>query len=191
MAFQSFLQGCGLLPKAKYGGGSGMLSDLFDFLNYLAQPENYHCTEVELGAGNDYLLFTRISHLMEERDGRVSRSELETMLNYSGDYLNRIVKKYSGMPLFDFGMTFCLKKPEYYLENSGDSVAEIAARCGFTNKTHFYKWFRKLFGTTPTAYRHGVAARQTEPTAYLTGAASGKSEPTAYLTDTASGQAEL
>lgn len=36
VAFQSFLQGCGMLPKAKYGGGSGMLSDLFDFLNYLA-----------------------------------------------------------------------------------------------------------------------------------------------------------
>ncbi len=36
IAFQSFLQGCGFLPKANYGGGSGMLSDLFDFLNYLA-----------------------------------------------------------------------------------------------------------------------------------------------------------
>ena len=36
VAFASFLQGCGLLPKANYGGGSGMLSDLFDFLNYLA-----------------------------------------------------------------------------------------------------------------------------------------------------------
>ncbi len=35
-AFRGFLQGCGFLPKASYGGGSGMLSDLFDFLNYLA-----------------------------------------------------------------------------------------------------------------------------------------------------------
>ena len=35
-AFLSFLQGCGFAPKANYGGGSGMLSDLFDFLNYLA-----------------------------------------------------------------------------------------------------------------------------------------------------------
>ena len=34
-AFYSFLQGCGLAAKEKYGGGSGMLSDLFDFLNYL------------------------------------------------------------------------------------------------------------------------------------------------------------
>ncbi len=35
-AFYSFLQGCGFAPKANYGGGSGMLSDLSDFLNYLA-----------------------------------------------------------------------------------------------------------------------------------------------------------
>ena len=36
VAFHSFLQGCGFAPKANYGGGSGMLSDLTDFLNYLA-----------------------------------------------------------------------------------------------------------------------------------------------------------
>ena len=35
-AFYSFLQGCGFAPKANYGGGSGMLSDLSDFFNYLA-----------------------------------------------------------------------------------------------------------------------------------------------------------
>lgn len=35
-AFRSFLQGCGMLAREQYGGGSGMLSDLLDFLNYLA-----------------------------------------------------------------------------------------------------------------------------------------------------------
>ena len=35
-AFRSFLQGCGMITKEKYGGGSGMLPDLLDFLNYLA-----------------------------------------------------------------------------------------------------------------------------------------------------------
>ena len=35
-AFNSFLQGCGFAAKAKYGGGQGMLSDLLEFLNYLA-----------------------------------------------------------------------------------------------------------------------------------------------------------
>lgn len=36
VAFRSFLQGCGFWPKTKYGGGSGMLSDFFDFLNILS-----------------------------------------------------------------------------------------------------------------------------------------------------------
>ena len=36
VAFQSFLQGAGFWPKAKYGGGNGILSDLFTFLNLLA-----------------------------------------------------------------------------------------------------------------------------------------------------------
>ena len=35
-AFNSFLQGGGFAAKAKYGGGQGMLSDLLEFLNYLA-----------------------------------------------------------------------------------------------------------------------------------------------------------
>lgn len=35
-AFKSFLQGSGFWPKENYGGGNGMLTDLFSFLNILA-----------------------------------------------------------------------------------------------------------------------------------------------------------
>lgn len=35
-AFLSFLQGSGFVPKPSYGGGSGMLTDFFTFLNVLA-----------------------------------------------------------------------------------------------------------------------------------------------------------
>ncbi|MBQ8390203.1 MAG: ABC transporter permease [Oscillibacter sp.] len=35
-AFMSFLQGSGILPKAKYGGGQGILTDLFNTMNTLA-----------------------------------------------------------------------------------------------------------------------------------------------------------
>ena len=35
-AFESLLQGCGILPKPQYGGGKGMLSDFCTYLNFLA-----------------------------------------------------------------------------------------------------------------------------------------------------------
>ena len=40
-------------------------------LQYLSTSFNYHCTCVELNRDNDFLLFARITHLLEENDGRV------------------------------------------------------------------------------------------------------------------------
>lgn len=67
----------------------GMLLELFD---YLADPTHFHFTPVHVEADNDFILFSHICHLLEDTDGRISRSELEQILNYSGNYLNTIVK---------------------------------------------------------------------------------------------------
>ncbi|WP_051198011.1 hypothetical protein [Butyrivibrio sp. MB2005] len=93
-----------------FGFSYKMRSLLSELLYFISSNVNYHCTEVEMGMGNDQLLFSRIDHLMDEKNGRISRAELEKALNYSGDYLNRIVNKFTGMCLYDYGMTFFLKK---------------------------------------------------------------------------------
>lgn len=126
---------------------------LCEFLHYLSDQNRFHCTEVKMGMGNDQLLFNRIEHLMEEKDGRISRSELEMAINYSGDYLNRIVNKYTGMCLYDYGMTFCLKKAAYCLEHTNDSITSIAQMLQFSNRTHFYSLFEKQYHMTPNEYR--------------------------------------
>ena len=58
----------------------GMLLELFD---YLSNPEHFHFTPVHVEADNDFLLFTHISHILEDTNGRITRSELEQLLNYS------------------------------------------------------------------------------------------------------------
>ena len=35
------------------------------------------------------------------------------LLSYSGDYLNRIAKKYTGMTLFEYRTTFSIRKAEF------------------------------------------------------------------------------
>lgn len=135
-------------------GASYQIRGLFcAFLAYLDTPQNYHCTNVKLDTGSDFLLFSRISHLIEESDGRISRGELEQHLHYSGDYLNRIVNKYSGMCLFDYSMTFCMKKAAKYLKETDESIGTIAAKLHFTNRTHFYNLFKEKYGMTPKEYR--------------------------------------
>ncbi|MCM1181890.1 MAG: helix-turn-helix domain-containing protein [Roseburia sp.] len=126
---------------------------LCGFLGYLSSPRHYHCTNILLDTGSDFLLFSRITRLFEESDGRMTRTELEGLLNYSGDYLNRIVNKYTDMCLYDYGMTFCLKKVAQCLTESDESISAIAARLKFTNRTHFYALFKEKYGVTPKEYR--------------------------------------
>ncbi len=139
-------------------GATFQIKGLFSSLiASLSNPEFFHCTEMLLEHNSDALIFARISHLIEERNGRISRDELACQLNYSGDYINRIVNKFTGLCLFDYSMNFCMKKAAYELTHSKKSVSEISAELHFSNRTHFYKLFKEKYGVTPKEFR----ARQT------------------------------
>lgn len=137
----------------QFGANFRLCGLLCSFLTDLCSPQSYHCTNIRLDSGSDFLLFSRITRLFEESDGRMTRAQLEQFLNYSGDYLNRIVNKYADMCLYDYGMSFCLKKAAQYLTETNDSVSAIAARLKFINHTHFYALFREKYGVTPKEYR--------------------------------------
>ncbi|MCR5106776.1 MAG: AraC family transcriptional regulator [Lachnospiraceae bacterium] len=128
----------------------GMLCEI---LSYISSPLNYHCTTAEINVQSDRLIFSRISHLLEENDGRLSRKELSDILNYSGDYINRIVNKYSGRSLHEYAMGYTIKKAALCLQTTDMSVSEIAASLGFTNRTYFYRLFSLRYGSTPVEYR--------------------------------------
>ena len=118
----------------------GLVCNLFQ---YLDTPEFYHISEVTLNSGSDLVLFSRIGHLMEDTCGRMSRSDLERILCYSGNYMNTIIKKHTGMCLYDYGLTFTLKKAAALLSDTPASISSIAIQMGFSNRTHFYKLFRE------------------------------------------------
>lgn len=137
----------------KFGSTYIVKGLLCSILQYISDPNEYHCTCAELDNNSDYLLFSRVEHLLEENDGRISRAELSSKLNYSGDYLNRITNKYTGMCLHDYGMKFCMKKAAHYLSSTDESISSIMTRLSFSNRTYFYKLFMEQYGMTPKEYR--------------------------------------
>ena len=140
-----------LFPKL--GSTFAIKALICELFQYLDTKEYYHISNVQLNSGTDLLLFSRISHLMEDTNGRMTRSALEHTLCYSGNYINTIVHKYTGMCLYDYGMTFTLKKAEHLLSDTTASISSIALQLGFNNRTHFYKIFKEKYGITPGEYR--------------------------------------
>ncbi len=142
-----------ILLKPEFGASflvDGLICSIF---SVLANAENYHCTTVELAAEGDHLLFMRIGHLLEESDGRMTRTDLSEALHYSGDYISRIVKKYSGLTLHEYSLKFLLRKAAYLLIHTKDPITAILNDLGFSNRTYFYKVFQQQYGMTPKEYR--------------------------------------
>jgi len=135
--------------------GSSHLIDgyICNILGLICDTTAFHTTHVKLDYNNDFLIFTKLTHLLEDSNQQLSRHELSKLLNYSGDYLNRISKKYSGMTLFEYSMTFIIRKAEYYLLKTDYSISHIISILGFTNRTHFYHIFYSKHHMTPKEYR--------------------------------------
>lgn len=140
-----------MLPKL--GAAYTIRGLICELLQYLDTEESYHTSSVMLNTSSDQLLFSRIGHLMEDTDGKMSRSALEKALCYSGNYINSVVQKYAGMCLYEYGLTFTLRKAARLLKETGQPISAIETQLGFTNRTHFYKIFKKKYGVTPGEYR--------------------------------------
>ncbi len=127
--------------------------DITDLIRFMSNPAHFSTDPIQIGTDAEYALFTKITQSMEESYGQIRRSQLVEKLNYSGSYLNKICKKYSGLSLFDYSMTFTMKKATELLATTTENISDIEALLGFSNHTHFYKLFKKTYGITPAQYR--------------------------------------
>lgn len=128
----------------------GLICSIIEFLS---DKSKYYISKVDLNFKEDYLLFKRIQHYLTDVKGIATREDLETYFNYSGSYINSIVKKYSNMCLYNFRMQICMRHAATLLKETNLSISEIMLELKFTNTTQFYKIFKQEYGFTPKQYR--------------------------------------
>lgn len=126
---------------------------LVQIFHQLSLPDQYSNTALKLAPDPELQLFDSITAMLRYHSGRISRSELAQALNYSGHYLNRIVKRHTGLSLQQYGMRFAMQTAASMLCYTDRKVEEICEYLHFTNQTQFYKQFQASYGLTPRQYR--------------------------------------
>ena len=74
-------------------------------------------------------------------------------MNYNADYLNRVVKKSTGLTLVEYGQLFRLQEAAALLIESDLSIYNIMSKSVFSNRSYFNKIFLGKFGMLPNEYR--------------------------------------
>ena len=128
----------------------GAFTRLFQILT----DEKLYTIEKSLSrTGRQDILFTEIARLMEESHGHCTREELSEKLHYTGEYINKIIKLYTGKTLSEYRQMIFLEEAKNLLLYSDMSMTDIIGMLGLSNRSYFYRLFKKAYGMTPVEYR--------------------------------------
>ncbi|MFC0276555.1 AraC family transcriptional regulator [Enterococcus devriesei] len=128
----------------------GLILRLLDALENLNQ---FSLQQIDLDLSKEDYLVNRILHLIDSRFGNISRKEIEAVLHYNAEYLNRLLKRQTKMTIAHYAQTVRTKKAQQLLTSTDLSVQRIAEQLNFSNEAYFYHYFKKQTGLSPNQYR--------------------------------------
>ena len=105
-----------------------------------------------------YLLesaFKRIAD-NQETESKLQVQDFAERLNLHPNYLNSVIKSKTGKTVNEWIVTRTLSTAKSLLKNTTLSAKEIAYRLGFSEPTHFIRFFKQHQQTTPISYRKNI-----------------------------------
>lgn len=94
-----------------------------------------------------------VAYLRESFHTHVTLDELATRIFLNKDYLNRIFRKTTGLPVNAFLQKVRVEEACRLLSSTDWSMVDIAAACGFGDTKALYHAFKRAVGMTPGKYR--------------------------------------
>ena len=98
-------------------------------------------------------------HVREHYADPIPLGEAAALCGMSKAVFGREFKKASGMPLGKYLNQIRMRHAVELLEETRESITEIAARLGFSDQSYFDRRFRQTFGRTPSQHRAGLRKR--------------------------------
>lgn len=83
----------------------------------------------------------------------VSLDTIAEDLFMSKYYICRIFKEYTGFTITEYINILRIKKATQLLENSNQSISDVATELGFESASYFERTFKKIMNVTPLKYR--------------------------------------
>lgn len=92
----------------------------------------------------------------EQADNKLQVQDIADRLNLHPNYLNSVIKSKTGKTTNEWIVTRTISTAKTLLKNTSLSSKEIAFRLGFSEPTHFNRFFKKHQDTTPIEYRKSL-----------------------------------
>jgi len=99
-------------------------------------------------------LLPGIRHIDRNFTEKIRMSEMAALAGLSTTHFNRRFRELLRMSPTEYILSLRVQYARGQLTEGSESMAQIAAKCGFSDQSHFAKRFSKATGITPRAYRN-------------------------------------
>jgi AraC-like DNA-binding protein len=163
---------CSSLAKLDKGADIGVLADGLspEQMRFSSIEEQYdimikHISASKKRIGNsrktrNSIVRGAIDYIAENYCRDVSVPEIAGELYVSHMYLSQLFRDVTGSSVINYIVRFRIEKAKEILEETDRPIYEIAESVGFHDIKHFSKTFKKVIGTSPSAYRKQIVAQQ-------------------------------
>ena len=86
----------------------------------------------------------------------ISLKILSYMFNTNASYIGRLFKIETGALFTDYINNIRIEKAQEMLANGSFKVNDIIEKVGYTNKSHFFRVFKKITGVSPVEYKENT-----------------------------------
>lgn len=105
------------------------------------------------------LLGRLVEHVQAHLSERILVRDLAAVVGLSPNHFAHAYTACAGQSPHQFVMAQRLQQAQALLQNDRESLADVAAACGFANQQHLTQVMRKQLGVTPARYRHDQYTR--------------------------------
>jgi len=85
----------------------------------------------------------------------LSNKTVGKLTGYHENHINRLMVRYTGTSLHQYLQSYRIERAIELLESTDMPINEICFTVGFSDFTHFSKYFKRKTGYTPTDFRRG------------------------------------
>ena len=97
-----------------------------------------------------------IKYIAENYSENITSKQAAEELSFNQSYFCRAFKKNFGISFSSYLNMYRISASKKLIENSGENIADIAFKCGFSNPDYFTKCFKSFLGISPSEYKKSI-----------------------------------
>jgi AraC-like DNA-binding protein len=94
--------------------------------------------------------------LEKNYDRKIALEDAAKVARYNRTYFSSFFRRNVGIPFYDYLTRIRFRHALYQLNNTGHSLTDIAADCGFPDLKTFSSYYKRLFGEPPVERRRSI-----------------------------------